>query len=126
MHGIYFLQVCAGYFSRFCEGYRSAGNLVFTKTLVLMMLYLLVNRDPSVCLDSIKKASASEGGGLNKLVHKTFYTKVSEAYIREVEELLVNKCGFKFEWVKERYHVKVLIYLTILVVTMCPQQRIPH
>ncbi|XP_078151298.1 uncharacterized protein LOC144546631 [Carex rostrata] len=52
--------------------------------------------DPSVCLDSITKASTSEGG-LNSLVRKTFYTRVSEEYIREVEELLVEKCGFKLD-----------------------------
>ncbi|KAF3339961.1 hypothetical protein FCM35_KLT15732 [Carex littledalei] len=63
--------------------------------------------DPSVCLDSITKASTSEGG-LNRLVRKTFYTRVSEEYIREVEELLVEKCGFKFVGAKERYHIKVI------------------
>ncbi|KAJ3697309.1 hypothetical protein LUZ61_001014 [Rhynchospora tenuis] len=68
---------------------------------------VLFNGDSSVCLDSIKKASMSEEEGWNKLVSKTFYTDVSEEYIREVEELLVGKFGFKFEAAKEHYHVKI-------------------
>ncbi|KAJ1696927.1 hypothetical protein LUZ63_005439 [Rhynchospora breviuscula] len=68
---------------------------------------VLFNGDSSVCLDSIKKASMSEEEGWNKLVHKTFYTDVSEEYIREAEELLVGKFGFKFEAAKEHYHVKI-------------------
>jgi hypothetical protein len=76
------------------------------------MFYSLVNyRDPSVCLDSIKKASASGEGGLNKPVHKTLRTKVSEEYMRTVEELLMNKCGFKFVRAKKYYQIKVLICL---------------
>jgi hypothetical protein len=76
------------------------------------MFYSHVNdRDPSVCLDSIKKASANGGGGLDKPVHKTLHTKVSEVYMTAVEELLVNKCGFKFISAKKRYHIKVPICL---------------
>ncbi|KAF3323679.1 hypothetical protein FCM35_KLT12410 [Carex littledalei] len=69
---------------------------------------VLFRGDRSVCLDSIIKAPTSERG-LNKLhACKTFYTTVSEEYIREVEELLVDKCGFKFVRAKERYYIRVL------------------
>ncbi|XP_078156368.1 uncharacterized protein LOC144552131 isoform X1 [Carex rostrata] len=69
---------------------------------------VLFRGDPSVCLDSIIKAPTSEGE-LNKLqARKTFYTTVSEEYMREVEQLLVDKCGFKFVTAKDRYYIRVI------------------
>ncbi|XP_078156365.1 uncharacterized protein LOC144552128 [Carex rostrata] len=69
---------------------------------------VLFGGDPSVCLDSIMKFLKCEGE-LNKLqARKTFYTTVSEEYIREVEQLLVDKCGFKFVRAKERYYIRVI------------------
>ncbi|KAJ3697311.1 hypothetical protein LUZ61_001016 [Rhynchospora tenuis] len=67
---------------------------------------VLVAGDSSVCIDSIKNASMI-GEGLNQPFKKRFYTNVSEEYIREVEKLLVEKFGSKFEVEKERYYVKV-------------------
>ncbi|KAJ4762301.1 DNA-directed RNA polymerase subunit alpha [Rhynchospora pubera] len=68
---------------------------------------VLVAGDSSVCIDSIKNASMNEEG-LNQPFKKRFYTNVSEEYIRDVEKLLVEKFGFKFEVEKERYCVKII------------------
>ncbi|XP_078156363.1 uncharacterized protein LOC144552125 [Carex rostrata] len=69
---------------------------------------VLFRGDPSVCLDSIVKAPTSEGELNNLQARKIFYTTVSEEYIREVEQLLVDKCGFKFIKADERYNIRVI------------------
>ncbi|KAJ3697310.1 hypothetical protein LUZ61_001015 [Rhynchospora tenuis] len=66
-------------------------------------------RNSSVFIDSIKNASMNEEEGFDSgLVKKTFYTNVSEEYIRKIEKLLVEKFGFKLEVAKERYYVKII------------------
>ncbi|KAJ4814786.1 hypothetical protein LUZ62_027352 [Rhynchospora pubera] len=63
----------------------------------------------SVFIDSIKNASMNEEEVLNSsLVKKTFYANVSEEYIRKIEELILEKFGFKLEVAKERYYVKII------------------
>ncbi|XP_072962935.1 uncharacterized protein [Typha angustifolia] len=68
---------------------------------------VLFHGDSSVCLNSIKKA-ASAGEGTKNRVHKTFYTNVSDEYVKDIERLVIKKVGLEFALEKEHYHVKVL------------------
>lgn len=69
---------------------------------------ILVIRDPSTCLNSIRKAAVAEEGFKNR-VHKSFYTNVPNEFMKNVEQLIVKSIGFDFESEREHYHVKVLL-----------------
>lgn len=88
--------------------YHHHYNTVIQILMLMITACQIVTRDPSLCLNAIQEAS--KDGEEGPKVNKIFYINVPQEYFREVEQVLMEKVGCKFEYSREHYHVKVLIY----------------